>query len=279
MRALAGRTLLLVEDDEDSLFLLADALRLHGACVTTAQTGEEALAALAAGIPDVLVADLELGAMDGNELLRRVRNQVGSDVLPGIALTGHGSSSHRDAAFGAGFAKLLLKPAKVSDLVAAVLAVMQRAPHPNEAPGEIRELLAQLSDASPCRFTSLLRFADDETLSSVWTHDRENPQVDPFPLGLPIEASYCTLVRASNDTCAIEDAFTDPRAANHSKRTKLASYIGVPLRGPDGQMFGTLCSFDPRPLKLDTRVRAAFARATHELEAIVASLLAPIPTS
>ncbi|MEJ7596330.1 MAG: response regulator [Kofleriaceae bacterium] len=272
MGALDGTALLLVDDDEDSVFLLAIGLRRHGAQVETALTFEDALESLTTRTPDVLVSDLQLGPRDGNELIRLARNRPGLERLPAIALTGHGRQSHRDEAFGAGYAKLLLKPASINDLVSAVLALVQ-APKPvPETPSDVRDLLAQLSEASPCRFTSLLRFANDDTLASVWTFDRENPQVDPFPLGLPITASYCTLVRAARESYTIENAATDPRTTAHPKRDELASYVGVPVWASDGSMFGTLCTFDAQPLRLDESVRDAFERASRTIESLLITL-------
>jgi CheY-like chemotaxis protein len=266
MQALTGCRVLLVEDDEDSRFLIAAGLRLHGAETVEASSGEEALAGLATSRPDVLVSDLQLAEMNGTELMRRVRSRPGFETLPGIALTGHAGQSQREAAFQAGFAKHLLKPAKLTDLVAAIVAMEIRAPSTREVPGELRAMLLRLSEISPCRFTSLLRFSDDATLASVWTHDRENPAIDAFPLGLPIEARYCVLVRAERRTCTIEDAARDPRTAAHPKRDELASYIGSPVYRPDGQMFGTLCSYDARSRAIDDRVRAAIETATKEIE-------------
>ncbi len=272
MPPLAGRTVLLVEDDEDGLFLLAEGLKRQGAELLPAASGSEALELLAQRRPDVLISDLDLPGMPGNELIQRVRAHPGLEQLPGIALTGHGGQAHRDEAFRAGFAKHLLKPTKMTDLVAAILAVELRE-RSSDVPGDIRELLAQLGQSSPCRFTSLLRFTDADTLSSVWTHDRENPEVDPFPLGLPVHASYCVLVREADATCAIEDARTDSRAAHHPKRDELATYIGVPLRRADGQMFGTLCSYDSEPLLLPRPVRDALEQATRKLEGTMSALL------
>jgi CheY-like chemotaxis protein len=271
---LAGRRVLLVEDDEDACFLLAEGLTRQGAEALSACSGSEALELLTQHRPDVLVSDLDLPGMPGIELIQRVRSHPGLDQLPGIALTGHGGEAHREAAFRAGFSKHLLKPTKMSDLVVAILAVELRAERPtDELPRDIRELLALLSQASPCRFTSLLRFAADDTLSSVWTHDRDNPEVDPFPLGLPIHASYCVLIRETGKACAIEDARTDPRTTVHPKRAELATYIGVPLRRADGQLFGTLCSYDSEPLRLAPSVLDALEKATQQLEGRMSTLL------
>lgn len=271
--SLEGRKVLLVEDDEDTLFLLAEGLRRRGAELFTAASGSEALELVTRNHPSLLVSDLDLPDMPGIELIQRVRSAPGLEHLPGIALTGHGGEAHRQAAFRAGFSKHLLKPTKMVDLVAAILAVEPRTHGSGATPRDIRDLLTRLSESSPCRFTSVLRFSNDETISSVWTHDRENPDVDPFPLGLPIHASYCTLVRETGTTCVIEDARTDPRAANHLKRGELATYIGVPLHGADGAMFGTLCSYDPLPLPVPMPVREALEKAARVLEAQVTALL------
>jgi hypothetical protein len=106
----------------------------------------------------------------------------------------------------------------------------------------------------------------------VCTFDRENPQVDPFPLGQPITESYCTLVRAAREVYTIENAATDVRTTSHPKRDELASYLGVPVWGADGSMFGTLCTYDARPLKLDESVRSAFEQASRAVESLLVTL-------
>ena len=267
MKELAGCRVLLVEDDEDSRFLLAAGLARHGAELTEASSGAQALERVTVTRPDILISDLQLEGMHGTELMQRLRSCPGLGSLPGIALTGHGGQKQRDDAFRAGFAKHLLKPTKIVDLVAAILAIEQRDAR------DIRTLLTRLGAVSPCRFTSLLRFNDDETLSSVWTYDRENPDIDPFPLGLPITASYCGLVRSAGVTTVIENAATDRRTVGHPKRDSQVAYLGVPLRRSDGQLFGTLCSYDERPLAFDASVRQSLEEATREIEATMSWLL------
>ena len=272
MGALDGCRILLVEDDEDTLFLLAEGLHGRGAEVMSAESAEHALAQLGAWCPDVLITDLSLPGMDGIRLLSLVRERPEFAELPGIALTGHGGQADRDASLRAGFAKHLVKPCTLDDLIVAIRALARS---PRVEPSGRRELpaiLAEANHASPCRFTSLLRFNADETLTSVWTYDRENPGVDPFPLELPIHASYCVLVRAASATCTIEDARNDPRVAAHPKREEMSTYIGVPVFRPDGHLYGTVCSYDARPLALGVSVQETIERSARELEAIIATL-------
>ncbi len=265
--------MLLVEDDEDTRELIALALTRYGATVIVAESAEQALDVLRTRQPDVLISDLELTGMDGNELMRRVRQRAGFANVPGIALTGQGTPSVRDAAFRAGFAKHLQKPVRTPDIVAAILALDLRAPRqPGDAPRDIRELIADVSVESPCRYTSLLRFTEDDQLASVWTHDRERPSRDEFPLGLPIEASYCVLVRADGKTCTVENARIDPRTTQHPKRDELAAYVGVPIFDPDGAMFGTLCSYDAEPQAIGARVQTLLEGAAGRVETMIRAM-------
>lgn len=250
------------------------ALARFGATVVAAESAGQALDVLRTRHPDVLISDLELTEMDGNELMRRVRQHDGFADLPGIALTGQGTASVREAAFRAGFAKHLIKPVRTPDLVAAILALDLRPPRqPGDAPRDIRELISDLSIESPCRFTSLLRFTEDDRLASVWTHDRDSPVRDEFPLGLPIEASYCVLIRAAGASCTVEDARVDPRTTQHLKRDELAAYVGVPIFEPDGTMFGTLCSYDPEPQAMGSRVEALLQSAAARVESMIHAML------
>lgn len=270
MGTLSGRRVLLVEDDEDGRDLLCEGLAYHGAEVKGAASGEAALEVIQAWTPDIMISDLNLPEMNGFVLLARIREAPGLGMLPGIALTGHGGQAHRDAAFAAGFAKHLLKPARISDLIVAICALP--APAATVAVRDVRAILAEVNQASPCRFTSLLRFGDNDRLISMWTYDRENPTIDPYPLGTTVPASYCALVRNAGATLVIENARTDPRTLAHPKRDEQSTYLGVPLFLPDGTMFGTVCSFDPRPLSLSPSVRETIEAVTRELETLISAL-------
>jgi CheY-like chemotaxis protein len=273
MPSLENRVVLFVEDDEDSRELLADALTRYGASVIAVESASHALEVLRTRHPDVLVSDLEMNGMSGNDLMRRIRQHEQFANIPGIALTGRGSPSDRDAAFSAGFAKHLLKPIRTTDLVAAILALELRERRmPGDAPRDIRELLADLSTQTPCRYTSLLRFTEDDRLASVWTHDRESPVTDAFPLGLPVEASYCVLVRQSGAGCTVENARIDSRTTKHPKRDELAAYVGVPVYDAEGKMFGTLCSYDAQPQALGARVQTLLEDAVARVEAMLRAM-------
>ena len=110
-----SRRVLLVDDNLDSLELLADYLRECGHQVATASHPKGALAQAESFAPEVAVLDIGLPGMDGYELAGRLRDQLGSGCRL-IALTGYGQERDRDLSARAGFERHLLKPVDVEAL-------------------------------------------------------------------------------------------------------------------------------------------------------------------
>lgn len=276
-RALKGISVLIVEDDADTLDLLALGLGAVGADVRTAGSAEEALTMLEGWRPDVLLCDLQLPGVDGYRFLEVLRANPRLRTIPAAALSGVVGLPNEGRA-RATFEKFLRKPTKLPEIVIALATLCDHDHRPPTArPAErpsanLQTALARLSTASGCRYTSLLRFAEDDTLTSIWTYDRDRPKIDPFPLGLPMHASYCVLVRDAGEMVVVENATTDPRTADHSKRNDLARYIGVPLFRKDRTMFGTVCCYDKEPHPISEATRATLAAAAREIEPWLAEL-------
>src|ERR1700691_6814681 len=90
MRSMAGdgpgaARLLVVEDDQTILELLSGSLRFAGFDVVAAASGAEALRAVTASRPDLVLLDVTMPAGDGFEVVRRMRSS-GPDI-PVIFLT------------------------------------------------------------------------------------------------------------------------------------------------------------------------------------------------
>jgi two-component system response regulator GlrR len=81
--------ILLVDDDPDILKLVSLRLGASGHGVREAESGEKALALLAASRPDLVITDLKMDGMDGLALFDEIRKQV--PTLPVIILTAHGT--------------------------------------------------------------------------------------------------------------------------------------------------------------------------------------------
>src|SRR5262249_48215945 len=122
---LRGRHVLLVEDDRDTLESTKLLLELYGASVSAAASADEALRAVRARVPDLLVTDLGMPDVDGITLVERLREQHAVDGVPAVALTGHAGSEDRARVLRAGFAAHLGKPIDPERLV-SVLATLAR---------------------------------------------------------------------------------------------------------------------------------------------------------
>jgi PAS domain S-box-containing protein len=118
--ARARRRVLVVDDNEDALELLAEVLRDAGHVVTTAKDGPTALKVMKTFHADVAILDIGLPVMDGYELAGRLRAELGKELPRLIALTGYGQESDRARAKRAGFAEHLTKPVEGGRLLGAL---------------------------------------------------------------------------------------------------------------------------------------------------------------
>lgn len=111
----AARRILVVEDNTDIRDLLRIKLRQLGHSVEVAEDGTKGLEKLLGNPPEIALVDIGLPGVDGYELARRVRAQLGGSVYL-IALTGYGQAEDRKQALDAGFDVHLTKPADFVDL-------------------------------------------------------------------------------------------------------------------------------------------------------------------
>ncbi len=116
----AARRVLVVDDNTDAAELMAEALRISGHDAIAAPDGPTALHLVETFRPDVALLDIGLPVMDGFELARRLRAQLGTIRL--VALTGYAQLDDRKRAFDAGFDVHLIKPVNMAALRAIVVA-------------------------------------------------------------------------------------------------------------------------------------------------------------
>jgi CheY-like chemotaxis protein len=124
---------LVVEDDPDGNELITTILERYGARVTSVCTARDALAALDAETPNVLVSDIGLPDKDGIELIKQIRAKAGLASLPAIALTAYASRQDASKALAAGFDAHVAKPVQPGTLGTAVARIMARDAKPSTA--------------------------------------------------------------------------------------------------------------------------------------------------
>lgn len=124
--ALAGLSLLIVEDDEMTAEALQLALEAEGARVALAATIADGLAHFLEASPDAVLSDLRVSDGDGLTLvtdIRRIDRETGRTTVA-VAVTGYDSRETRAAAREAGFDETVTKPFAIDDLVATVVRLV-----------------------------------------------------------------------------------------------------------------------------------------------------------
>src|SRR5438128_1011882 len=131
--------ILVVEDDQDIAQLVARYLEKAGFAADVVSSGREALTAIAARAPDLLILDRMLPHVDGLEICRAVRSNAKTAAMPIIMLTARAEESDRIVGLELGADDYVAKPFSPSELVARVRALLRRtqraAPAPTPAPG------------------------------------------------------------------------------------------------------------------------------------------------
>jgi CheY-like chemotaxis protein len=122
----AGKRVMVVEDNEDSAEVLAEALRALGYAVEVAHEAASALVLAAKFRPHAALVDIGLPDKDGYELAQLLREQQVNSACHLIALTGYSQSSDRERSRAAGFVEHLVKPVEFDRLGAAIEAVIGR---------------------------------------------------------------------------------------------------------------------------------------------------------
>ncbi len=131
---MAGKRVLVVDDDVKTVELVKLYLNRDGYRVLTAYDGVEALRLAREGHPDLIVLDLMLPGIDGLEVCRTLRGE--SDV-PIIMLTARTTDEDKLTGLGLGADDYVTKPFSPRELTARVRAVLRRLPG-ERGPDEIK---------------------------------------------------------------------------------------------------------------------------------------------
>ncbi len=119
------KQILIVDDEQTIREVVALYLKRDGFEVNHATTGPEAITAVTARPPDLIILDVMLPGFDGFEVLRRIRNDLRSDV-PVIMLTARGQEIERILGLEAGADDYVTKPFSPQEVVARAKAILRR---------------------------------------------------------------------------------------------------------------------------------------------------------
>jgi hypothetical protein len=124
--ALAGRTILVVDDDVRNIFAITAALERYGAKVLFADNGREGLEILERQAVDVVLMDIMMPEMDGYEVMRRIRQSEKLRHLPVIAVTAKAMRADREKCILAGATDYIAKPVDMPQLLSLLRVCLAR---------------------------------------------------------------------------------------------------------------------------------------------------------
>ena len=179
-------TILVVDDNPDSLRFLVDTLGAEDMTVLIARSGEATLDLLAEAQPDLILMDAIMPGISGIETTRAIKRDPATAHIPVIFMTGLNDPDHVVAALGTGGVDYVRKPIVIEELLARIrvhLANARGAYRSRLALGLAGRSLVALDDEGAviwCTPQVETLFAQ---LDPAWTPDRGTP---PGPLAGPL---------------------------------------------------------------------------------------------
>lgn len=128
------RTILVVDDNPDSVMILRSILEVQGFDVTTAMTGSEALTAIEACVPDVVLLDVMMPEMSGFEVCERIKTTHATAHVPVIMVTAKMQDEDVLSGYQHGADYYITKPCTAKQLLYGIGLVLGRADGVRAAP-------------------------------------------------------------------------------------------------------------------------------------------------
>ena len=110
------RTILVVDDFDDTRLLLRTWLQKKGFRVEEAENGNHAVAAAERIHPDLIIMDVEMPELDGLSATRKIRQLTDFAAVPIVAVSAYGADQYRDHALAAGCNEYVSTPFEPEEL-------------------------------------------------------------------------------------------------------------------------------------------------------------------
>jgi PAS domain S-box-containing protein len=208
--SLAGKRILLVDDDSDTLKLLAELFDSSSAELRTASLAKEGLQILKQWKPDLLISDIAMPEHDGYWLINQLRSlSAEMKNIPAIALTAYASVADRARVLAAGFQMFVPKPVIPLELLKTAKELLERESNKAVKNSTVSTKESSVSELTPLKIllveddllsTDVFRFALEEKGFEFRSASKAadaleilkgwHPDVIVSDLGLPDEDGY-----------------------------------------------------------------------------------------
>lgn len=251
--SLAGRKVLIADDDRLNIRILGGILRGEGFVLGEASSGEQAIEVYATFQPDLVLLDVTMPGIDGFETCRRLRAQYGEKCAPVVFITARSDSNDVVEGLGAGAVDYLPKPFKPKEVLARIRSHLQ-----NRILSEQQKLLVeQLRQANQAKNKFLGMAAHDlrnplASIRGIAEFLREGAvgplNADQLDLVETIHGASTSMLDMVNellDVATIESGELKLHRSNHDLAELVAKAVAMINR--EAAKKGTHIVFEPPP--------------------------------
>jgi CheY-like chemotaxis protein len=119
------RTILIVDDFDDTRLLLRTWLQKKGFRIVEAENGNQAISQTETQRPDLIIMDVEMPELDGLSATRKIRSLPNAQTLPIVAVSAYGADQFRNEALAAGCNEYVSTPFEPDELEKLIRALLR----------------------------------------------------------------------------------------------------------------------------------------------------------
>jgi len=123
-----AKRILVVEDNDLNRKLFCDVLKSQGFAVEGVADGHEVLARARDFVPSLIIMDIQLAEISGVELIEKAKADLALRHIPVLAVTAYAGKGDEERIRDAGAEGYLAKPVSIGPFLAAVRALLEKAP-------------------------------------------------------------------------------------------------------------------------------------------------------
>ena len=221
------QSILVVDDDPDTLTLIGLTLQRRGFEVFKAQSGPQALALLEHDKPDLIVLDVMMPQMDGYEVCREIKANPHTAHLPVVMLTAKAQTASQLEGFRVGAIDYITKPVHPQELITRIQSVLEQTPTaPASSGARVIALSGAKGGVGATTLAVNMALAFAATRQTILA-DLETSGTVAMHLGLDPTCGLNELLRADSE--AIDRSAVEAALTTHASGLRLLAAADSPI--------------------------------------------------